>query len=331
MDVNCEGCAGCCVDWRPVAPVPLDHERSGPRPPLDDTYNLVPLTRDEVRGFLDAGHADALTPRLFRAGDADEAVVVDGHALAAVDGRPVFYVGLRKPPKPVGPFGLDRRWLKTCVFLDPATLQCRIHGDELYPDACQAYPGHNLLLGHETECERVEAAYGGDRLLDDTPPGDLRAPLFGPQALGARVFAHPNPDGLAGVVDRAARGALTAADQAGFVGIAVGSSPGSLAVNEDRAADARERALEADSWVGAASDDWTARAGDLGAPVADADSATPDDLTGEAVEEARGAPPTPGWDAVESGADGADDDGNPEETAERDERDDENGDPDGGG
>ncbi len=31
MKVNCEGCAGCCIDWRPVSPAPSNHERRGPR------------------------------------------------------------------------------------------------------------------------------------------------------------------------------------------------------------------------------------------------------------------------------------------------------------
>lgn len=30
MDVNCEGCAGCCIDWRALSPEDTDHERRGP-------------------------------------------------------------------------------------------------------------------------------------------------------------------------------------------------------------------------------------------------------------------------------------------------------------
>ncbi|WP_129114194.1 YkgJ family cysteine cluster protein [Halegenticoccus tardaugens] len=287
MEVNCEGCAGCCVDWRPVRPEGNDHERRGPRRPLDDAYNLVPLTRDEVRDFLDAGYGDALVPRLFTA-DGDETVAIDGRDLAALDGRPVFSVGLRKPPKPIGPFGLPARWLDACAFLDPRTLQCRIHGDDLYPEACADYPGRNLALGRETECERVEAAFGGERLAERSVPGDLHGPRFGPQAVGSVLFVHPTPDRLRGVVARAAEGALTAADRAEFVGAAVGSSPGTSDVNEARAASARERVLDADSWVGRAIGEWKTRAGRDADRRADPDAASD-------VEDARGAPGTPGW------------------------------------
>jgi Fe-S-cluster containining protein len=291
MEANCEGCAGCCVDWRAVSPHPSDHERRGPREPLDDAYNLVPLTRDEVRAFLDAGLGDAMTPRLWRAGDAAAAVTVDGVEVAALDGRPAFFVGLRKPPKPVSPFGIDRTWLPTCAFLDPETLQCRIHDSALYPDECDEYPGHNLVLGRETECERVEEVYGGDRLLDATTPEDLRGLLLGPHAVGAKLFGHPDPGDLDGVVERIAAGEPTSADRASFVAVAAASTPGTLEVNAEKRAAARERALAADSWVGRAAAGWAEHAGPDGSPAADA----PDGAT---VEEARGAPGTPGWDAV---------------------------------
>ena len=64
MDVDCEGCAGCCIDWRPLTGRAIDHERTGPFDPLDDTYNLVPLTRGEIRRFVERGYGDALRPRL---------------------------------------------------------------------------------------------------------------------------------------------------------------------------------------------------------------------------------------------------------------------------
>jgi Fe-S-cluster containining protein len=285
MEVNCEGCAGCCVDWRPLTDDPTDRERRRERRPLGGTANLVALSRDEVRDVCADGLGDALTPRLWTAAPRDESVRVDGADLAAVDGRPVFAVGLRKSPKPVAPFGADRTWLRTCVFLDPETLRCRIHGDERYPRTCRTYPGHNLLVGAETECERVEAAVGGDRLLDDTPPDDVPPPPFGPQALGATVFAHPDPDSLDGVVDRLRRGAATPADRATFVGVAVGSSPGSIAVDRERAATWHDRALAADSWVGAALAAWDRAAGAVGTPAA----AVPVDET------ALGAPATVPW------------------------------------
>ncbi|WP_224270530.1 YkgJ family cysteine cluster protein [Haloprofundus salinisoli] len=288
MRVNCEGCAGCCIDWRPVAPETLDHERRGRRDPLDDTYNLVPLTRDEVKTFLDEGLADAMTPRLFRADGRTNSVTVDGYDLAAIDGGPVFYVGLRKPPKPVGPFGLDPTWLDTCIFLDPETLRCRIHGSELYPATCGDYPGQNLTLDRETECERVERSYGGERLLDDDPPEKLRGFALGPQALGAKLFVYPDPEELTGVVDRLADGETAAADRALFVGAAVGSRPGTTAVDGEKAERGRKRALEANSWAGAVIEAWTRRAGRPG-----------DDAEVRAdrseLEERRGAPPTEEW------------------------------------
>ena len=103
MQLDCEGCAGCCLDWRSLAPDDLDHERRGPYRPLDDTYNLAPLSSDEIRAFVDAGEAAALTPRLFRTEDGPSTTVA-GVDLAAVGDRPAFLVGLRKVPKPVAPF-----------------------------------------------------------------------------------------------------------------------------------------------------------------------------------------------------------------------------------
>ncbi|ESP87754.1 YkgJ family cysteine cluster protein, partial [Candidatus Halobonum tyrrellensis] len=254
MEVNCEGCAGCCLDWRPLGGAP-DHEHGGRYRALDSTYNLVPLGRDEVRAFVDAGHGDALAPRLFAADDPDRSVELDGHSVAALGDRPLFLVGLCKPPKPVAPFGGDRVWLRACAFLDPETLQCRLHGDDRYPEACSSYPGHNLDLDRETECERVESAHGdpGERLLDRSVPADLPPPAFGPQALGSTVFVYPDPADLSGVVARLAAGETTADDRALFAGAAAGSAPGTTDVNADRAAEAAERVRAADSWVGRAS------------------------------------------------------------------------------
>ncbi|SNZ18037.1 hypothetical protein SAMN06269185_3207 [Natronoarchaeum philippinense] len=300
MEVDCEGCAGCCVDWRSLAESPSDHERRGPRRPLDDTYNLVPLRRGEVRAFLDAGYGDALTPRLWLD---DGGVEIDGRELAGVGGKPVFFVGLRKVPKPVAPFDADSQWLPACVFLDPETLQCRIHDDDLYPEQCSSYPGHNLALDQETECERVEAAFGGERLLDDEPE-DADGLLLGPQAIGEKLFVHPEPDRLDGVVDRLATGEPTAKDRAEFVGVAAASSPGATGIDERRYKAARERALDADSWVSAAVTEWTERS-DAEAQVADGadpqrtvrgESTTPEPSVAERVEGDRGAPETPGWD-----------------------------------
>ncbi|WP_435073823.1 YkgJ family cysteine cluster protein [Halorubrum sp. HHNYT27] len=295
MELRCEGCAGCCVDWRPLDPDAAGSDRAGERPPLDDAYDLVPLTRDEVAAFLDDGLGDILVPRLFEPAERDLSVSIDGVEVAAARDRPVFVLGLRKPPKPVAPIGTEEsRWLDACVFLDPTTLQCRIYDDDRYPRTCATYPGHNLELGVETECERVEDAGGGDRLLDDESPPDLPPPAFGPQALGATIFAYPNPDDLDGVVDRIRADALTADDRARFVGAAVGSRPGSLSVDRDRMAEARARARDADSWAGRAVREWTDRAGADGDCV-DLDAESRDRLVSE-LEDDAGAPGTPGWD-----------------------------------
>jgi Fe-S-cluster containining protein len=285
MRVDCENCAGCCIDWRALADVP-EHERRGPQRPLDDTYNLVPLTRDDVRAFLDAGLGDAMTPRLWAARDGPS-VEIEGREVAAIRGKPAFFVGLRKVPKPVAPFDTEGAWLPSCAFLDPATLQCRIHGDDEYPEECGEYPGHNLALGVETECERVEDHVGGDRLLDNEAPEDPSGLLFGPQAVGQKVFAYPDPGDLSdGLLDRLVSGDLTDADRARFVAVAAASAPGTTAVEPSKRERAYETAVEANSWVGAAADEWRERAGD--------DPPNPD--LGERVEAARGAPPTPGWE-----------------------------------
>ncbi|MDS0282398.1 YkgJ family cysteine cluster protein [Haloarcula onubensis] len=285
MEVDCEGCAGCCIDWRPLTGRDIDHERRGPFEPLDDAYNLVPLAREEVRAFVDAGYGDALRPRLWRADD-DRSVTLDGVDVAAIDGRPVFFVGLRKPPKPVAPFDRPTTWLRSCVFLDPTTLQCRVHDDDLYPDACATYPGENLLLETESECERVESVHGGRRLLDDEPP-DV-TPRFGPGAVGERVFAHPEPDRVESRVGRFRDGDPTPEDRAEFVAVAAASSPGTLAVNGERYEQALEAVLRADSWAGRAIDRWERAAVADGKRARDA----PDPGV---VEDADGAPSTPGW------------------------------------
>ncbi|MUV60118.1 YkgJ family cysteine cluster protein [Halobacterium sp. CBA1126] len=288
MEVDCENCAGCCVDWRPLADVP-DHERRGPQRPLDDTYNLVPLTREDVRAFLDAGLADALTPRLWEARDGPS-VEVDGREVAAIAGKPAFFVGIRKVPKPVAPFDADASWLPSCAFLDPETLQCRIHDSDVYPAECAEYPGHNLALDVDTECERVERHVGGDRLLGDDPPAEQSSLLFGPEAVGEKVFAYPDPDDLTdGFFDRLTAGDLTDEDRARFVAVAAASAPGTTAVEPNKRERAYETAVNADSWVGAAAREWRERAAD-----------DPDPELGAVVEESRGAPGTPGWDALDS-------------------------------
>jgi Fe-S-cluster containining protein len=302
MEVDCEGCAGCCIDWRTLtaadagersATIPgsharhdIDQERRGRYEPLDDVGNLAPVRRDEIRAFVDAGYGDVLQPRLFESGDGPS-VTVNGVEVAAIQSRPAFLVGLRKPPKPVGPFGHDSTWLPTCAFLDPTTLQCRIHGEDLYPAACSNYPGENLALDVETECERVERVHGGSRLLDDDPPADVD-PQFGPAAVGTTVFAHPDTDRLAGAVDRMLGEGMTDDDRAEFVAVAAASSPAMLTVSDPVYEDVRDQVLAADSWAGRAIDAWTDEAGALGA-------AAPDPSRATALEDDAGAPGTPGW------------------------------------
>ncbi|ELY48782.1 YkgJ family cysteine cluster protein [Natronorubrum bangense] len=337
MEVNCEGCAGCCLNWKPLVEAELaetTHKRrqtpfsatgDAPRASLDDDTNFVPLTRDEIRAFLEAGLAAALTPRFWHARDgregsrssdsssgetpqASEGVEIDGHSIAAVAGRPVFFVGLRKPPKPVAPIGREEpAWLPTCVFLDPTTLQCRVHGGDHFPDECGAYPAYNIELEQETECERVEAAGGGERLLDVAVDDDLDGLLLGSQALGAKLFAHPRPDALEGIIGRAANEALTTADRAECLAVAAASSPGTLATSEYHYEQAKTRILEGDSdhdggseqaegesedsWVGPAIREWQRRR--------ETSETVPSPSVAERVEDARGAPDTPGWDALE--------------------------------
>ncbi|WP_254864306.1 YkgJ family cysteine cluster protein [Halovivax gelatinilyticus] len=307
MNLRCRGCAGCCLDWRPLVDRGdrtdqrdgRDESGRSPYPSLDGAYNLVPLERDEVRAFVDAGYGDALTPRLWRAGVDDPHVEVGAHRVAAVAGRPAFFVGLRKPSKPVAPFGREEAtWLPTCAFLDPETLQCRIYGDELYPAECDAYPKHNVALGQETECERVEAATGERRLLsaeltDVDDSGDRL--LLGPQAIGGKVFCHPDPDAIADAVDRIADGATTRADRAEFVAVAAASSPGTLATSEHHYEDAFERTTRASSWVGDSIDEWGRLAETTGADR----SRVADPAMAESVEVDRGAPETPGWESVD--------------------------------
>lgn len=293
MEVDCAGCAGCCLDWRPLAPSGTDHERMGPDTPLDDRYNLVPLTRDDIQDLVDAGYGDAVRPRVWTTDAEDRATVtVDGVPLVAVQDRPVFMLGLRQPPKPVGPFGTAPRWLRACVFLDPTTLQCRIHGAEEYPTTCAAYPGQHLALDAETECDRVEATYGGERLVERTPPTESPPLPLGPEALGWTAFAHPDPDDLVGRIDHLREDTLTAADRAAFAGPAAGHSPGTLAINEAVAARVSEAVRTAASWAGDAARAWADAAEAGNAPVP---------TLAEQLETGRGAPQTPGWPSVDSG------------------------------
>ena len=352
MEVYCQGCAGCCLDWRPLVddagdapPSSPDTNRRRRRAAIDDVYNLVPLTRDEIRGFLEDGFGNVLIPRLWEADDRDDSVSIDGYEVAAIGGRPAFFVGLRKPPKPLAPFGLeDPAWLPTCVFLDPATLQCRIYGGERYPDECGAYPAYNVSLEQDTECERVERtvddrnrirlesnshpndddpseaadvpeqadrSYTGEghRISGDSSereaashaitvdPESVGRPLFGPQAIGQKLFTHPDPDDLEGRIERLVAGEQTPADRAAFVAVAAASAPGTVAISAPHRAQATEHVLEASSWAGEAIRAWHDRAPDR-ERYGTATTADPAAL-GDELEVARGAPETPGWETDE--------------------------------
>ena len=41
MEVDCEGCAGCCLDWRPLTDRDIEHERTGLFDPLGDRKSVV--------------------------------------------------------------------------------------------------------------------------------------------------------------------------------------------------------------------------------------------------------------------------------------------------
>lgn len=284
MEVNCEGCAGCCLDWRPLTESDSLHDRGGPGDPLDDAYNLVPLTRDDVRAFVAEGLADATMPRLWTVETGG--VTVDGYRLAALDDRPVFYLGLQTPPKPVAPFDTAPRWLNACIFLDPRTLQCRIHEADIYPAECSAYPGHNLALGAETECERVEASTGSQRLVDGDAPEDLGPTVLGPAAVGHRLFVVPDIGMVEGLIDDVKKSRLSQSDRAKFVATAAASAPGTTSIDEERYDTVRNRAARADSWAGAAIELWHRHA----------DQGDPGPNRASTLEDALGAPSTPGWE-----------------------------------
>ena len=80
-------------------------------------------------------------------------------------------------------------------------------------------------------------------------------------------------------------GDLTVDDRAEFVAVAAASSPGTLAVNDDRYERVRKTVRAADSWASRAIDRWTDAA-------AVGERATDPPAAGD-VED--GAPPTPGW------------------------------------
>ncbi len=280
MEVDCEGCAGCCLDWRSLVEDPSTHERDGKRSPIDDMYNFVPLTRDEIRGFYENDLTDALVPRLWFD---DDGLDINDYSIATINDSPVFYLGPAKPPKPVDPFDTTTAWLPTCVFLDPESLQCRIHNTDLYPTECAEYPAHNLDLGVETECERVENSFGGSRLQEDSIPDTLSELLLGPQAIGQKIFIHPDVERLAGILPRIEAGEVTTEDSTEFVAAALAGSPGTTSVDVDRYRSLKETISQSESWAGKAKQSWESLY-----------HAHDPDVTLAATVESE-APPTPGW------------------------------------
>lgn len=287
MKGHCEECAGCCIDWRSLSPIELDHERRDEWEPIDDHYNFVSLTRDDVEEFTRAGLTDALTPRLWYDRTDCAPVTIDGTPIASIDGKPVFFLGLRKVSQPVNPFGNPRTWLPTCVFLDPTTLQCRIHDLDQYPTNCREYPAHNLYLEIETECERVERAGGGDRLINrsvsELPPGLV----LGLQAIGYKVFVHPELERYTGVIEHLQTNLLTSVERASFIAAALASSPGSTDHEMDRYRSILETIAATSSWVSDMISYWQQLAGTTGEAVVDP-------IT-DIVYENDDVPGTPGW------------------------------------
>ena len=280
MEVDCAGCAACCIDWRP-----LDrqaHTPIGDTTALDERMNLVPLSSDDIRALVREGYGDVFRPRLWRPSDDQPSVCIDEVELVAIAGKPVFSVGLRQLRKPVAPFGQPSQSLRTCVFLDPSSLQCRIHESPAYPSACATYPGHHLLLAVESECERVEKRWETPKIIDDSVPPDIALPQLGVQALGSTVFLHPDPDRLSGVIERLSSETLSDDDRREFVAVAMSQSPGMPHVDDARYHNARKKLKHTTSWVSATAIERE------GATEETSSSVT-------SLELSHGAPKTPGW------------------------------------
>ena len=208
---------------------------------------------------------------------------IDGYDVISIDGYPLFMIGLRQVKKPVSPFGTEPHWLPSCVFLDPTTLQCRIHDTEIYPTACEAYPGQHLALGVEPMCERVENHWDEQRLLDHEAEATMPPP-FGIQALGATAFLHPHPDRLTGRIERFVAGELTPDDRAEFTAVALNQSPG-MPLAKEPTTEQLTSLMDTRSWITDAITDWEQLA----------DTAPPEAPLSESIETDRVAPETPGW------------------------------------
>ena len=60
----------------PLTDRDIEYERTGLFDPLDDAYDPVPLGREEIRRFIQQGYGDALRPRLWRAADSPERMMI---------------------------------------------------------------------------------------------------------------------------------------------------------------------------------------------------------------------------------------------------------------
>lgn len=286
VELNCQECAGCCIDWHSVVP---DREFTDTTfegyTPYDSRDKFVTVSSDEVRKFIQSGYGDGLIPRLFQPTDNQlGCMTIDGVELASIDSQPVFLMGLRSTRKPVAPFGLDPSWLPTCIFLDPDSLQCRIHNSKVYPDTCARYPADNLYFDAETECERVEQIFGEDRLLehDDSSP----RPTIGPGSVGGTVFLHPKPERLDGLIKPLLEDPAVEPGRIEFSAVAAASAPGVDHIDQERYEQVHSQLSGSTSWISEVADRWK-QIYEMGKPTDHAETLD--------VEVPTGAPPTPGW------------------------------------
>jgi len=284
MEVNCEGCAGCCIDWRALNDAKVDHERRGRYVPLDDVGNLAPIRRDGSGPSSTKGSATSSSPDCSPARATPPSISTEPRWRPSTDG-PHSSSACASRPKPVGPFDSDSTWLPTCAFLDPTTLQCRIHGDDLYPETCRRYPRREPRAGRG---DGVRARGSGLRRVPADRRRTARRRRTDLRARGGRDdgVRSPRPRPADGRRRPPAERRVDPEDRAEFVAVAAASSPAMLAVSDPVYEETREQVLDADSWAGRAIDRWTDRAGDAGT-----DAPAPAPLAKEFEEEA-GAPET---------------------------------------
>ncbi len=286
MKLNCKECAGCCIDWRSMASknIDMNHEWRGKYKPIDNTYNLVVLTKDDIVNLLQSGYVDSMTPRLFYS--SKKSIEINGISIASIDEKPIFFIGIRKVKKPVSPFGKDSRWLPSCIFLDPSNLQCRIHDSEIYPESCFNYPKNNIALDLETECERVEKNFNQRRLKNEEGIKETSNVFFGPEVIGHKIFVYQNKNELSNIINDIKKNNLDKKQRYKFIATAIASSPGSTTINKKKFQEALSKAYESESWINDTINDWKQRK----------QNEKPNPKKSGIVETKRGAPKTPGWD-----------------------------------